>query len=183
MRRYLLAGAAAISVAMMPTTLMAQANVAGSTNTVDDKRSDYEMTSEQQAMHDAWTAEQQADYATWPYDYRVYYWSLDPAQQEGYWVLTPDQRVQIYTMVPERRIEAWNSVLAQINGSSATTAPKTTRYVSNEVVEGNRTPQPQAEYPVCKGAVQDSCINPRAAGLSWGNRPLDHWPGKPASDL
>lgn len=39
------------------------------------------------------------------------------------------------------------------------------------------------KYPVCKGAVQDGCINPREAGLNWGNRPLDHWPGKPASEM
>ncbi len=39
------------------------------------------------------------------------------------------------------------------------------------------------KYPVCKGEVQDGCINPREAGLNWGNRPLDHWPGKPASEM
>lgn len=38
------------------------------------------------------------------------------------------------------------------------------------------------EYAVCVGAVVDSCINPRQAGLNFGNTPLDHWPGKPASD-
>lgn len=36
-------------------------------------------------------------------------------------------------------------------------------------------------YDVCMRDDQDSCINPRAAGLNWGNRPLGHWPGKPAS--
>ncbi len=35
---------------------------------------------------------------------------------------------------------------------------------------------------VCTKTVQDSCINPREAGLDWGNRPLDHWPGKPGSE-
>tara|TARA_R110001599_G_scaffold117934_2_gene286834 strand:- start:4555 stop:4902 length:348 start_codon:yes stop_codon:yes gene_type:complete len=38
------------------------------------------------------------------------------------------------------------------------------------------------EVAVCTKDVQDSCINPRAAGLNWGNRPLDYWPGKPASE-
>lgn len=38
-------------------------------------------------------------------------------------------------------------------------------------------------YDVCVGKVQDSCINPREAGLNFGNVPLDHWPGKPASEL
>ncbi len=39
------------------------------------------------------------------------------------------------------------------------------------------------EYMVCEGAVVDACINPRAAGLNFGNVPLDHWPGKPASEM
>lgn len=38
-------------------------------------------------------------------------------------------------------------------------------------------------YDVCMTESQDSCINPRAAGLKWGNRPLSYWPGKPASEM
>lgn len=38
------------------------------------------------------------------------------------------------------------------------------------------------EYVVCTPVVTDSCINPRQAGLNFGNVPLDHWPGKPASE-
>lgn len=37
--------------------------------------------------------------------------------------------------------------------------------------------------PICKGDVQDGCINPREAGLNYGNRPLNYWPGKPASSM
>lgn len=36
-------------------------------------------------------------------------------------------------------------------------------------------------YDVCMNDQQDDCINPRAAGLGWGDRPLAYWPGKPAS--
>lgn len=38
-------------------------------------------------------------------------------------------------------------------------------------------------YEVCMTENQDSCIQPRAAGLKWGNRPLTYWPGKPASEM
>lgn len=38
------------------------------------------------------------------------------------------------------------------------------------------------EIAICTKDVLDSCINPREAGLNWGNRALDYWPGKPASD-
>ncbi len=37
-------------------------------------------------------------------------------------------------------------------------------------------------YAVCDTQKQDDCINPRAAGLNWGDRPLDYWPGKPVSE-
>ena len=38
-------------------------------------------------------------------------------------------------------------------------------------------------YDVCTADNQDSCINPRDAGLNWGNRELNYWPGKPASQI
>jgi len=38
-------------------------------------------------------------------------------------------------------------------------------------------------YSVCTPEMQDNCINPREAGLKWGNHPLGYWPGKPASEL
>ena len=39
------------------------------------------------------------------------------------------------------------------------------------------------EYQVCRKGVTDNCINPRAAGLHWGDTPIAYWPGKPASDI
>ncbi|MBA4803395.1 MAG: hypothetical protein H2038_01955 [Brevundimonas sp.] len=36
-------------------------------------------------------------------------------------------------------------------------------------------------YPVCQREGEDSCIQPRAAGLGWGDRPMQRWPGAPAS--
>lgn len=37
-------------------------------------------------------------------------------------------------------------------------------------------------YPVCQREGEDSCIQPRAAGLNWGDRPMQRWPGAPASE-
>ena len=37
-------------------------------------------------------------------------------------------------------------------------------------------------YEVCREGKTDGCINPRDAGLDFGNVPLDHWPGRPASE-
>lgn len=38
-------------------------------------------------------------------------------------------------------------------------------------------------YDVCTAEKQDGCINPKAAGLKFGNTPLNYWPGKPASEI
>lgn len=38
-------------------------------------------------------------------------------------------------------------------------------------------------YKVCMSERDDGCIQPRAAGLNWGDRPLQHWPGQPASQM
>ncbi|HYC75039.1 hypothetical protein [Brevundimonas sp.] len=37
-------------------------------------------------------------------------------------------------------------------------------------------------YKVCMSENEDGCIQPRDAGLNWGDRPLAHWPGRPASE-
>ncbi|TCM18165.1 hypothetical protein EDF56_105516 [Novosphingobium sp. PhB165] len=34
-------------------------------------------------------------------------------------------------------------------------------------------------YKVCTAQITDSCINPRQAGLNFGNQPLGHWPDEP----
>ena len=209
MRKLLMAGVAAISLTIVPTVAIAQADVPGSTNSVDDKRPT-DMNEEQQAMYDTWPADRQADYDTWAPEYQTYYWGLEPQYQEGYWALTPEQRTRIYGMAPEQQKAAWDSVAAQLRGeappqtsadgtssgmesssmgssgtdasgmessgmassgmagagstSASTMAPAgNTKYISNATVQGGMTtPTPQADYPVCKGEVQDSCINPGA---------------------
>ena len=35
-----------------------------------------------------------------------------------------------------------------------------------------------ARYPVCMSEREDGCIQPRAAGLGFGERPLGYWPGE-----
>jgi len=36
-------------------------------------------------------------------------------------------------------------------------------------------------YNVCTSDNSDGCINPREAGLRWGNNPVKSWPGRPIS--
>jgi len=47
-------------------------------------------------------------------------------------------------------------------------------------------PAPDAlnrHYPLCGGAIQDECVNPRQAGMHYGRIPLGYWLGRPASDM
>ena len=36
-------------------------------------------------------------------------------------------------------------------------------------------------YDVCTSDNSDGCINPREAGLKWGNYSMKYWPGEPIS--
>lgn len=192
----LMLGAATVAA---PTIATAQ-DAIGGTNSVQDKRGYDALDEAQKAEYDAWPAEYQtaylgwpmdyqtsywgwpADYRTaywaWPNDYQTYYWDLEPSQQEAWWALTPEQRGQILAMTPEQQLAAWESINAQI---AASEEPETLMASDTTVMDA---PAPRAgEYPICGGDVQDSCIQPRAAGLNRGNVPLDYWPGQPASSM
>ena len=190
MNKLILAGAAALACAIPAVAQDIAVTTSGDV---------YVMTGDQQTMYDAWPAERQTMYTGWPDTYKTYYWTLTPSQQTGWWALTDDQRTKIYAMTPELRASTWASIEKQMmnmpsaNASTtaqvATTAsvsagPGNMRFVSNEVVQ--TTPAAAAAgtaYPPCKGDMQDHCINPREAGLKYGNVPLKYWPGKPASEI
>ena len=172
---------------------------------VDADGTVYVLTDEQQTMYDGWPADRQTTYDAWPDEVQEYYWTLTPAQVEGWWVLTDDQRVRIYEMTPEARTQAWTQISSQMSAAPAatTSAPSSTatartattagastssatpRFVSKEVTQATPSGYAAAsgeDVPVCRGDQQDGCIN------SWeknktGTRPLEYWPGKPASEI
>jgi len=208
MKTFLKAGAALMLGTAAPSIAMAQDNPA-SVNSVNDKRTYDALDEAQQAEYDnwnetyrtayvgwpyeyqetfwtypadyrtaywSWPADYQSSYWTWPADYQAYYWDLTDSQQQAWWALTPDQREKILAMTPEQQLAAWDSINAQI---TAQQEPETVMASDTKVMDA---PAPRTgEYPVCKGDVQDSCIQPREAGLNYGNVPLDYWPGEPAS--
>jgi hypothetical protein len=189
MRNLILAGAAALAFTAAPAVAQDVA--------VDAEGNVYVLTDEQQTMYDGWPADRQTSYDGWPNEVQEYYWTLTPVQTEGWWVLTDDQRVRIYKMTPEARTQAWTQISSQMSSaagtataSAATTAAAsassaTPRFVSKEVTQATPSGYAAAsgeDVPVCKGDQQDGCIN------SWeknktGNRPLEYWPGKPASEI
>lgn len=157
----------------------------------------YVITDAQQAMYDGWTVENRTMYDAWPNDVKVYYWTLAPEQTEGWWVLNDEQRMRIYAMTPEQRTAAWTSIAAQLDGTATAAAPAPAgtmpmaasgstnmTFVSGEMIQPipGDTPTSTGDLPVCTPNQQDGCIN------SWeknktGTRPLNYWPGKPASEI
>lgn len=186
MRNFILAGAAALAFAV-PAAAQDMA--------VDAEGNVYVLTDAQKVMYDGWPAEQRVLYDAWPMGVQEYYWTLEPMQVEAWWMLDDSQRVRIYEMTPEARASAWTSIAAQMNASTpavsaSTTARATTtaspamRFVSNPTVQAiSDTPAPAGDdLPVCSANQQDNCIN------SWeknktGTRPLNYWPGRPASEI
>lgn len=183
MNKILLAGATALSLACLPAAASAQTIV---------------LTPTQQASDDSWPAPQRTAYDAWTPEIRTYYWTLTPDQQRGWWMLNAEQRQRLYAMTPDQRAAAWTAVMAQVDGQPSTHASPTAHAATTmtQTPSGNiiysRTETAQAlpaapraadgNYPPCRGTQADNCINPREAGLNYGNRPLQHWPGQPASE-
>ena len=181
MRNLILAGAAALAFTAAPA--LADHHMDGEA---------YAWSADQEAMYDAWPADRQSAYDRWPGDVQQYYWTLTPAQTEGWWVLTDAQRVSIYEMTPEARAQAWAQVAAQIGPDAAPVAPSASasaptapRFVSKEVSQSTPAGYTAASgenLPVCDSMQQDGCINSWAKNKT-GNRPLEYWPGQPASEI
>jgi hypothetical protein len=192
MNKLILAGAAALALAI-PAVAQDMA--------VDADGNVYVLTAPQQTIYDTWPADRQTMYTAWPNDYKIYYWTLTEPQQTGWWALTDEQRARLYAMTPEARVAAWASIEKQMasmpSANASTTAQVATtaaaanavagrepRMVSGEVVQSTpASTRANDEYPLCSATVTDSCINPREAGKNYGNRPLNYWPGKPASEI
>lgn len=192
MKSIILAGAAALAFTTAPA----------SAQDTDAEVTVYELGEDQMVIYDGWPEERRVVYDAWPYGVQEYYWTLEPAQTEGWWLLTDPQRVRIYEMTPEQRTMAWQQMNAQM--SNNTSAPSTTgmsarstssatgtmsaqpRFVRSEVSQTTpanyRAASSGDDLPVCSASQQDGCMN------SWeknktGNRPLEYWPGRPASQI
>ena len=186
MKRYILAGAAALALAL-PAAAQDMA--------VTSEGDVYVLTDAQQVIYDAWPPERRVIYDAWPITYREYYWTLTPTQMEGWWVLTDDQRARVYAMTPEQRVTAWTAITTQMAGAApratttatatSTAGPVNLRFVSNAVVQPVEADAPPADPPICAPNQQDDCINAWEAGKRGPGvtQPLGYWPGKPASEI
>ncbi|QZD89471.1 hypothetical protein K3148_11735 [Qipengyuania aurantiaca] len=190
MKNLILAGAAALAFTAVPAA--ADHHMEGEVTT-------YQLGEDQVVIYEGWPEDRRVIYDAWPYGVQEYYWTLEPAQTEGWWVLTDPQRVRIYEMTPDQRAMAWQQINAQMSGdnnasttgttartTAATTTSASPRFVRSEVTQttpaGYTAAASGDDLPVCTPNQQDGCIN------SWeknktGNRPLEYWPGRPASEI
>lgn len=187
MKTFVFAGAAALAFVAAPVA--ADHHMEGETET-------YTLAEDQVVIYDSWPEDRRVVYDAWPYGVQEYYWTLTPAQTEGWWVLTDPQRVRVYEMTPEQRSLAWQQINNQMSSAGSETAEAATtaaasastqqpRFVRSEVSQTTPAGYSAAsseELPVCSEGQQDGCIN------SWekngtGNRPIDYWPGRPASEI
>lgn len=191
MKNIILASAAALAFTAAPA--VAQEAVA-----VDAEGDVYVLTDDQQMMYDGWPMDRRTTYDSWPSEVQEYYWTLDDDKTTAWWVLNDDQRVRVYGMTPEQRIVAWQQIdsqlTAQTSASNTETTASTTatttssmspRFVRNEVVQNIPMDQATGEIPVCDEGETDNCINAWEAGKRGPsvNRPLEYWPGRPASEI
>ena len=155
----------------------------------------YQLGEDQVVVYDSWPEERRVVYDAWPYGVQEYYWTLEPAQSDGWWVLTDPQRVRIYEMTPEQRAVAWTQISNQMNASTTGMTASTTatsgatmapRFVRSEVTQTTPAGYTAAgsgdDLPICKPQQQDGCINGWEKNKT-GNRPLEYWPGRPASEI
>ncbi|WP_156842170.1 hypothetical protein [Novosphingobium aquimarinum] len=160
---------------------------------------------ERQTDYDTWPMTYQEYYWTLEPVQQEGYWALTEDQRGKIYNMTPEQRTLAWRAVQQQLAGMTPTTPAgQANppGQGMPTNGVPNPKMANQAVQpampatqqyqggpykGALTPPPadamDKDYPICKGDVQDSCINPREAGKNWGNRPLDHWPGKPASEM
>lgn len=188
MKTLMFAGAAALALAAAP---------AMADNHMDGETTVYVLTADQQVVYDGWPAERRTVYTAWPMDVQEYYWTLTPTETAGWWMLNDEQRVRIYAMTPEQRAQAWTAIASQMSNASPTattarTAASTAstagpRFVRSEVVQTTAADagMPDGEMPICSDRQQDNCINAWEAGKRGPGvaRPLEYWPGRPASEI
>ena len=212
MRTILLAGAAALSLSALPAALTAQSADSAHATMSAEHHTVYESwTDEQRAYYDALDPTHQEYVWTLTPRQLEGYWVLTPDQRLQVFGMTPEARANAWTSIEAQLAAGANnsatSVAARTGGAvpapaqsanqanaraqpgPATTTVRTTpsgQATVTTTVPGNLTPPPASamnrDYPVCRGAVQDSCQNPGEGGAPGRSRALSYWPGEPASE-
>lgn len=87
------------------------------------------------------------------------------------------------TLIAAGTLGISGAAVAQVNEPAPTykVAPMVQVLERNARGKATRVAVRGQAYAVCMNDRQDSCIQPRAAGLGFGDRPMQYWPGEPVS--
>lgn len=162
-------------------------------------------TTDRQADYDTWPMDYQEYYWTLGEPQQEGYWAMTADQRGRIYEMTPEQQQLAWkSVVAQLNGQTPATPAGQANppGQGMPTNGVPNPQSANQAVQpampadtsyqggpykGAMTPPPadamNKDYPICSATVKDSCINPREAGKNYGNRPLDYWPGKPASEM
>ena len=154
-----------------------------------------EMTEAQMTAYNAMSADRRAAYDALPMEGKTYFWTLNSTEQMDFLRISNDDRMRLMAMQPNMRRDAMAQMRSGASNSMANNGMQNTntranmgngqiRFVSNARVQSAPAPR-QGEYPICQSDAQDNCINAWEAGKRGRgvSRPLDYWPGRPASEM
>lgn len=210
MKRTFLAAAAALALAIPAAAQDSPPadSTAAAYEMTDGQRGMYDgWPADRRTAYDAWPGTYQTYYWSLTPEQQAGWWALNDEQRGRVYAMNPEQRTAAWTSINQQM-----AAQSQATSTTATTATTTStdmqsgstmggdaamtsgttmasgnmQFVRREMVQPAEASADAAalasgELPVCKRNQQDGCIN------SWeknrtGNRPIDNWPGRPASE-
>lgn len=164
---------------------------------------------DRQTMYEAWPNTYKTYYWTLAPEQQTGWWVLNDDQRARVYAMTPEQRTAAWasiatqmdasataatdtSMSGDTSMDADTSMSADTSMATSAMPASTTSTGNMQFVRREMT-QPVAantdtaalasgELPVCKPNQQDGCINGWEKNKT-GNKPLNYWPGKPASEI
>lgn len=206
MRNLIFVGAAALSFAC------AVPAVAQTVVLTTEQQATYDgWTMENRATYDAWPMDAKTYYWTLTPDQTAGWWALNNEQRVKIVAMTPEQRAEAWTSINAQMAARTMSPAATSAAADAaaaadsmatpdttaatdtittTTMPATSgamQFVKREMAQpvaasASAEAAASGDLPICKKDQQDGCINAYEK-TGKGNKPLNYWPGKPASEI
>lgn len=201
------AGAAAAQDATATTTATTTANAAAPVLTAEQRTAYDGWPADRRTAYDGWTGELQTYFWTLTPEQQSGWWVLSDEQRGAVYAMTPEQRTTAWASIASQmsgQAPAASTEPAPAPSGTGMPAPPPPPPAAAPSALGAASPggmqfvrketaqaapagaDPAAlasgELPVCKKGQQDGCIN------SWeknrtGTRPLNKWPGQPASEM
>lgn len=211
MKRTLMAAAAALALAVPAGMASAQDAAAQATTTVAAPVLTAEQQTmfdawpdDRKASYETWPDTYKTYFWTLTPEQQAGWWVLTAEQRARVYAMTPDGRAQAWAAIVAQingapaPAPAGTAAPAPAPADTATPMPApeastmpapagNMQFVRKEMAQpvaasADAAALQSGDLPVCKAGQQDGCINGWEKNRR-GNKPLDHWPGKPASEM